>query len=101
MATTTCELIWLKGLLESLGIAYPRAMHLFCDSQLVSLAHLQNPVFHESTKHIEVDYHYVRDALRAGVISTHHVPTSEQLADIFTKALGKRQFHYLLNKLGI
>ena len=100
MATTTCELIWLKALLQSLGIAHPRAMTLYCDSQS-ALYIAQNPVFHERTKHIEVDCHYVRDALDAGLISAHHVPTSSQLADIFTKALGHRQFHFLLSKLGI
>lgn len=51
--------------------------------------------------HIEVDCHYVQDALKASVISTHHVSTIEQLVDIFTKALEKRQFHHLLRKLGI
>ena len=43
----------------------------------------------------------VRDAIRDGIISTSHVSTEDQLADIFTKALGKRKFLYLLGKLGI
>ena len=100
MATTTAELTWLKALLMSLGIAHPRDMTLFCDSQS-SLHIAQNPVFHEHTKHIEVDCHYVRDAIQNGTLATYHVSTTEQLADIFTKALGKRQFLYLLGKLGI
>ncbi|CAH9073126.1 unnamed protein product [Cuscuta epithymum] len=100
MAALTAELKWLKGLLFSLGIAHSRPMSLYCDSR--SALHIaQNPVFHERTKHIEVDCHYVRDALQEGLISAHHVSTHEQLADIFTKALGKRQFFYLLRKLGI
>ncbi|GAA0167732.1 hypothetical protein LIER_22600 [Lithospermum erythrorhizon] len=100
MAAVTCELVWLKGLLQSLGIQHPRPMQLLCDSQF-ALYLAQNPVFHERTKHIEVNCHFLWDVIVRGVIATSHVPTSEQLKDIFTKALGKRQFDYLLRKLCI
>lgn len=100
MASITCELKWLKGLLLCLGVDHSLPMRLFCDSK--SALHIaQNPVFHERTKHIEVDCHYIRDAIQEGLLTTHHVSTTEQLADIFTKALGSRQFFYLLRKLGI
>ncbi|KAL2903744.1 Retrovirus-related Pol polyprotein from transposon TNT 1-94, partial [Bienertia sinuspersici] len=100
MASVTCELKWLKGLLSSLGVDHPGPMQLYCDSK--SALHIaQNPVFHERTKHIEIDCHNVRDAIQDGLLSTCHVPTNEQLADIFTKALGHRQFAFLLRKLGI
>ncbi|CAH9103703.1 unnamed protein product [Cuscuta epithymum] len=99
MAALTTELKWLKSLL-SLGVDHPQAMPLFCDSKsALHIAH--NRVFHERAKHIEVDCHYVRDAIHEGLITTQHVSTTDQLADIFTKALGKQQFSYLFHKSGI
>ena len=100
MAVTTCELKWLKSLLRSLGVLHSVPMKLFCDSQ--STLHIaKNPVFHERTKHIEVDCHLVRAALKANTISTSYVPTGHQLADILTKALGRQSFSFLCRKLGI
>lgn len=60
MALTTCELKWLKGVLTSLGVHHTQPMTLHCDSQ-AALHISQNPVFHERTKHIEVDCHFIRD----------------------------------------
>ncbi|RVW46393.1 Retrovirus-related Pol polyprotein from transposon RE1 [Vitis vinifera] len=100
MTTTTCELKWLKGLLRSLGVDHFGPMSLYCDNQ-AALHIATNPVYHERTKHIEVDCHFIRDKISSGNIMTKYVHTSVQLVDILTKALGMNQFDVLLCKLGI
>ncbi|CAA7016760.1 unnamed protein product [Microthlaspi erraticum] len=100
MAFTTRELKWNRELLSCFGISHPQAMHLYCDNK-AALHIAANPVFHERTKHIERDCHYIRDEIIKGSLTTSHVRTTEQLADIFTKALGSQQFSYLRRKLGI
>ena len=99
MAAALRELKWLKRLLADLGVRHSAPMDLFCDSKS-ALYIAANPVFHERTKHIEADCHSVRVAVQDRLIVTRHVRTTEQLADIMTKALGSSQFHYLLRKLG-
>ncbi|KAF2294454.1 hypothetical protein GH714_011560 [Hevea brasiliensis] len=71
MSTTTCELKWLKGLLNSLGVAHIEPMNLYCDSQ-AALHIVANPVYHERTKHIELDCHFIHDEILNGNIRTDY-----------------------------
>ena len=92
--------MWLKSLLEEVDFTKMVPMSMQCDNQAtIFIAH--NSAFHERTKHIEVDYHYIRDTMIRGIISTPYTPLSEQLADIFTKGLSVGVFESLFNKLGM
>ena len=100
MATATSDLFWLRSFLRTLGVSHPQPMLLYCDKQ-AALHIATNPVFHERTKHIKIDCHFVRERLQSRDLVTSFVPSHLQLADIFTKALGRQAFQSILNKLGI
>ncbi|XP_022032722.1 uncharacterized mitochondrial protein AtMg00810-like [Helianthus annuus] len=98
MCAATCELIWLRNLLFELNVKCNLPMFLNCDSQAaISIA--ANPVFHERTKHFELDLHFLREKVANGVISTVKVDSESQLADFFTKGLGIAQHEEFCKKL--
>jgi len=99
MASAACELIWLKGLLSDLGFCSSTPMTLFCDNQ-VAMHIAANHVFHERTKHIEVDCHFIRQQVQSQIIKPCYTRSYDQLADVFTKVLTSAHFHRLLSKLG-
>jgi hypothetical protein len=98
LATGAAELAWLCQVLCDLRLFLPSAPLIWCDNTS-ALALASNPVFHGRTKHIEVDYHYVREKVVRGDLSLQFISTHDQLADIFTKALPSTQFLLLCSKL--
>ena len=66
-----------------------------------TLAITRNLVFYARTKHIEVHYHYVRERLSAEEINLAYVPTQDNLADLFTKALPREKLEAFRKALGL
>ena len=93
-------MMWIKPLLLELEFTVEMPIPMHCDNQ-TAIFIINNLTFHERTKHIEVDYHYVQDMVMKGVISTPYIQSSEQLADIFTKELSVGIFESLCTKLGM
>lgn len=100
MASGVCEVQWLTYLLRDLHVEFTQLINLWCDNKVV-LHITMNPVFHEHTKHIEIDCHVVREKYQRGLIVPRHVATQYQVADIFIKSLAKPQFHFQVFKLGM
>jgi len=86
LANATAELIWVQSLLGELGVPQPKVPSLWCDN--IGATYLSaNPVFHARTKHIEVDYHFVRQQVADKQLQVRIFSTDDQVADGFTKPL--------------
>jgi hypothetical protein len=100
LAHGTCEIKWLLKLFKDFHIKPNLPIPLYCDNQSVVYIG-NNPVFHERTKHIELDYHIVRDAVEKGMVQLIAIRSDSQVADIFTKSLARGPFEDAKIKLGM
>ena len=100
MRKLTSELIWIKGLLKDLGVETTSPITMHCDNQ-AAIHIASNSVFHERTKHIEVDCHKVRQAVEQKVILPCYTRSEDQLADIFTKAASTKICEFIHPRLGL
>jgi hypothetical protein len=98
LANGAAELAWIRQVLCDLGLFLPSAPLIWCDNTS-ALALASNPVFHGRTKHIEVDYHFIREKVVRGDLALQFISIDDQLADVFTKALPSPRFHRLCSKL--
>ena len=92
--------MWIQTLLIELGVEAPRAAKLWCDN--IGAKYLSaNPVFHARTKHIEVDYHFVRERVARKLLDIEYISTKEQVADGFTKPLTVQQQELFKHNLNL
>ncbi|XP_019172816.1 PREDICTED: uncharacterized protein LOC109168230 [Ipomoea nil] len=98
LADVCAEVIWVLSLLREIGVTRVSIPKLWCDN-LGATYLCVNPILHARTKHVEIDYHFVRDRVAKGEIQINFISTKDQLADIFTKALAGPRFNFLRDKL--
>jgi hypothetical protein len=102
IAAATCctQVLWMIQKLADLEVKYTASIPIHCDNtSAISMS--KNPVLHSKTKHISTKYHFLREQVTNQIVQVHYIPTTEQIADIFTKPLAKTSFEYLRQKLGV
>ena len=98
-ASCTSQVIWIQSQLRDYGLNMKK-IPLYCDSEsAIRICH--NPVQHSKTKHIALRYHFIKDHVEDGNVEVHFVRTTDQLADVFTKALPEASFNKILHALGM
>ncbi|GJX97831.1 hypothetical protein Tco_0353629 [Tanacetum coccineum] len=93
------QVIWMRTQLLDYGYKYNRIL-MYCDSKS-AIAISCNPVQHSKTKHIDIRYHFIKEHVEKGTVEIYFVGTEYQLADLFTKALPKERFEYLVHRIGM
>ena len=94
------ESVWINRLLSEIGYRCALGTKLFIDNQS-AIRLIKNPEFHKRTKHIDTRFHFIREKYESGELIPEYVKSSEQLADVMTKALPRPTLEYLRNKMGI
>ncbi|GJS70146.1 hypothetical protein Tco_0702987 [Tanacetum coccineum] len=97
LSACCAQVIWMRTQLLDYGFKYNR-IPMYCDSKSV-IAISCNPVQHSKTKHIDIRYHFIKEHVERGTVEIYFVGTEYQLADLFTKALPKERFEYLVHRI--
>ncbi|GJV42477.1 retrovirus-related pol polyprotein from transposon TNT 1-94 [Tanacetum coccineum] len=99
LSACCAQVLWLRTQLTDYGFYFDK-IPMYCDSK-AAIAISCNPVQHSCTKHIDVRYHFIKEQVEKGIVELFFVETEYQLADLFTKALSKDRFKYLVRRLGM
>ncbi|GJZ22847.1 retrovirus-related pol polyprotein from transposon TNT 1-94 [Tanacetum coccineum] len=99
MSGCCAQILWMQSQLSDYGFAYNH-IPLYCDNKS-AIALCCNNVQHSRSKHIDIRHHFIREQVEKGVVELYFVRTEYQLADIFTKALPRERFEFILPRLGM
>jgi hypothetical protein len=100
IANVTAEIIWVQTLLHELGVSHPLVASIWCDNLGATYLSV-NPVFHARMKHIEVNYHFVRERVARKQLNIQFISMKDQLADGFTKPLSLQKLLEFQNNLNL
>ena len=98
MANTSVELQWLSKLIQELRLPASHPPKIWCDN-LGAVFISSNAAFRARTRHVEVDFHFVREQVSSNQLKVHSISSNDQLADILTKPLPTQSFHLIRSKL--
>nr|GEY80950.1 ribonuclease H [Tanacetum cinerariifolium] len=99
MSGCCSQILWMRSQLTDYGFNFNK-IPLYCDNHS-AIALCCNNVQHSRSKHIDIRYHFIREKVERGVVELYFVSTDYQLADIFTKALPRQRFEFILPLLGM
>ncbi|GJY68571.1 retrovirus-related pol polyprotein from transposon TNT 1-94 [Tanacetum coccineum] len=93
------QILWMRSQLTDYGFGFNKIPMYYDNKSVIALC--CNNVQHSRSKHIDIRFHFIKEHVENGVIELYFVNTEYQLADIFTKALGRKRIEFLINKLGM
>nr|GEV37501.1 retrovirus-related Pol polyprotein from transposon TNT 1-94 [Tanacetum cinerariifolium] len=99
LSTCCAQVLWMRTQLTDYGFHFDK-IPMYCDSK-ATIAISCNPVQHSRTKHIDVRYQFIKEKVEKGIVELFFVGTEYRLANLFTKALPKERFKYLVRRLGM
>lgn len=99
-AAAACQGVWLSRLIADMLGTKEATVKLLMDN-MSAIALSKNPVHHDRSKHIDTKYHFIRECIEEGRVEVDNVGTAGQIADIFTKSLGRVKFIELGSALGV
>jgi hypothetical protein len=99
MSSCCAQILWMRSQLSDYGFVFNK-IPMYCDNKS-AIALCFNKIQHSRTKHIDIRHHFIREQVEKGIVELYFVRTEFQLADIFTKALPRERFQFILPRLGM
>jgi hypothetical protein len=100
LANACREALWLITIFSELGVPAPTPLPIQVDNH-GTISFAQNYGFHARSKHIDIRHHFIRENIISNKISVSYVPTEDNLADVFTKALDRVKHERFTHLLGL